>query len=279
MKKLAILCLAGGLQAQWSDPARHRKIAVTVAAHGPQGSPLLLFFPATGYGIGSYQAFLRSLSGYTVVFVQPQYSMKAWKNAGKLTAAAQMEFERQEMREWVKDGVFVLGRMKASAAGVFGHGAGGIAAAAACQMSPAFRACLDLDGESMGSPFVLDDSFDQPFLLLRPLRDAPLPPTAAELKERKMTREEFDAILAKSGTAAMWKSRAVATMVTLHAKDADYESFTSRRAGTRAFALAIAVIQEFFDEHLKGHRSPLFSGYATGYPEVVYQQFRTSGNR
>ncbi len=50
-----------------------------------------------------YQALLRSLSGYTVVFVQPQYSLQAWKNAGKLTAAAQMEFERQEMREWVKD--------------------------------------------------------------------------------------------------------------------------------------------------------------------------------
>ena len=182
LKTLVVLCIACSLQAQWTDPARHRTIGVTVAAHGPPGSPVLLFFPPTGSGIGAYRALLHSLSGYTVVFVQPQSSKKAWENAGKLPAAAQMAFERQELREWVKDGVFVLGRMKAATAGVLGHGAGGLAAAAACQLSPAFRACLSMDGETMGSPFVLDDPFDQPFLWLRPLRDAPLPPTAAELK-------------------------------------------------------------------------------------------------
>jgi hypothetical protein len=274
---LAVLCIAGSLQAQWTDPARNRKIAVTVAAHGPQGSPVVLFFPAVGYGIGTYRAFLQSLSGYTVVFVQPQYALKAWQTAGKLSASAQLAFERQEMKEWVKDGLFVLGRMKVPTAGVLGHGAGGLAAAAACQLSREFHACLDMDGDSMGSPFLHDTPFDQPFLWLKPLRDAPVPPTAAELKDRQMTQAEYEAIMAKSGPAAMWKSRSIGTMVTLYAKDADHESFTSRRAGTRAFDLSVTVVQQFFDEQLRGRPSPLFGGYATGYPEIVFQQFRTLG--
>ena len=180
------------------------------------------------------------------------------------------------MREWVKDGLFILSRMKAATAGVFGHGAGGMAAAAACQISSAFRACLDMDGETMGSPFVLDLPFDQPFLWLRPLRVAPPPPTDAELKDRQITREEYDLIMSKSGLASMWKSRRIATVVTLYAKDAGYASFTGRGVGTRSFDLARTVIGEFFDEHLKGRKSPLFSGLTTGYAEVVYQQFRTT---
>lgn len=275
MKVLAVLCIAGGLHAQWSDPARGRKIAATVAAHGPPGSPVLIFFPGIGSGIEAYRRLLGSLSGYKVVFVQPQHSLKEWNNAGRLPAAAQMDFERRELKEWVKDGVFVLGRMKARAAGVLGHGAGGLAAAAACQVNPIFRACLNLDGETMGSPFVLDQPFDQPFLWLRPLRETAPSPTAAELKDRQMTRGEYESIMAKSGSASMWISRSVSTMVTLYAKDADHKSFSNGRAGTRAFGLATTVIQEFFDEHMKSRRSLLFSGYATGYSEVVYQQFMT----
>ena len=178
MNILAIFCIVGSLQAQWTDSTRNRKISVTVA-QSAAGGPVLLFFPAVGSGIASYSALLRSPPGYTVVFVQPQYSLKAWANAGKLAAAAQLDFERQEMKDWVKDGLFALARMKAVPAGVFGHGAGGLAAASACQESPLFRACLNMDGETMGSPFVLNSLFEQPFLWLRPLRDATLPPSTA----------------------------------------------------------------------------------------------------
>jgi pimeloyl-ACP methyl ester carboxylesterase len=276
---LLVLCFLHSANAQWVDPARNRKIAVTVIAQGRGSDPYLFFFPPPGAGVSDYRKLLQLLSGYTVVFVQPQYSRTAWENSRRLPVSRQIAFERQEMREWVKDGLFVLSRMKAASVGVFGHGAGGMAAAAACQISPAFRACLDMDGETMGSPFVLDIPFDQPFLWMRPLRVAPPTPTDAELRDRQMTREEYDSIMSKSGLASMWKSRRLATIVTLHAKDAGYDSFTGRGAGTRSFDLARTVIGEFFDEHLKGRKSPLFGGFATGYAEIVYQQFQTTAIR
>ena len=276
MKILLVLCFVIGADAQWVDRARNRMIGVSVIRKARASDPILIFFPPPGAAVDDYRGMLQLLSGYTVLFVQPQYSRTAWKKSGGLTAAGQIDFQRREMREWAKDGLFVLARMKAVSAGVFGHGSGGMAVAAACQTSNAFCACLDLDGETMGSPFVLDRPFDQPFLWLRPLRAAPVPPTDTDLKDRQMTRDEYGAILSKSGVAAMWNSRRISTMVTLHAVDADYESFTGRRAGTRSFDLGRTVIQEFFDEHLKGRESPIFSGLATGYPEIVFQQFRTA---
>ncbi len=242
----------------------------------PEPAPVLLFFPPPGAPAGAYRALLQSLSGYLVITVKPRSSVAEWRHAATLPASEQLAFERREVEKWVEDGLRALRKHGAKTAGVFGHGAGGLAAAAACQISSSFRACLNLDGEAMGSPFLLEASFDQPFLWLRPLRDPALAPTDAELKDRGMTRADYDLAMSKSGPSAMWKARRMATLVTLYAKDADYESFTSARAGTRSFTLGRTVMLAFFDEHLKGRRSALFAGFATGYPEVVFQQFVTT---
>ena len=198
-----------------------------------------------------------------------------WEAAGRKSAADQIAFEQRAIKTWVKAGLSAPAMRNARAVGAFGHGAGGLATAAACQLSTAFQACLDMDGETLGSPFILDAPFDQPFLWLRPLSDPVVPPTDALIKVRGMARAEYDAILSKSGAVALWKARRIATMVTLYAPDADHESFTGKRAGTRSFSLATTVIRQFFDEHLKRRPSPLFDGSATGYPEIVFQQFRT----
>ena len=139
-------------------------LAGCVAAESPV-EPVLLFFAAPGLRLKDYKPLLQAQSGYRVLLISSPASHAAWAAAGKKSAADQIEFEKQTIQDWVKAGLSTLTRLKVSSAGTFGHGAGGLAAAAACQMTHVFRACLDLDGETLGSPFLLDTPFDQPFLL------------------------------------------------------------------------------------------------------------------
>jgi len=246
-------------------------IALFLAA--PQRPQVLVFFPEPGARPRDYSALMAAYPGFRFVYVPSPASRKNWSEAGKLSAMDQLAFEKKAVADWVRAALAALKRQGINEAGAIGHGPGGLAAAAACQLSPAFRACLDIDGETLGSPFLLDAAFDQPFLWLKPLTDPVAPPTSAELKERGMTRGEYEEIMSRSGTAAMTRARRISTIVTLYAPDAGHRSILTERAGTRSFVLATAVIRDFFDEHLRGHESALFSGFGTGYPEIVFQQF------
>ena len=84
------------------------------------------------------------------------------------------------------------GRINLAHIGIFGHSRGGLAAAMACQHDRRFKACLNMDGGTLGGPFYADANATpptQPFMWF--IRFKP-EPSDEQLQSFKMTRQQWD---------------------------------------------------------------------------------------
>jgi predicted dienelactone hydrolase len=161
----------------------------------------------------------------------------------------------------------VAGHIDVQRVGAFGHSFGGVAAAQACQTDARFSACLNQDGMTLWQPFKVDTGVWRPkqrFMLI--FRELPPGPPPAEFAEQlRMLKHNHDvAMTTVSGGAYEVGLRAVGTT---HADFSDLPvlgATTSAVADARAHVLATirSLTLAFFDEILRGKRSPLLEGKA-----------------
>ena len=167
------------------------------------------------------------------------------------------------------------GNVDASRVGAFGHSAGGMAAAHACQIEPRLVACLNQDGLSAMTPYYLDEDswgMDQAFMLL--VREGrSTPPTAAELARMRMSRADANALLTRlrerqelalSRTGSASYRVLLNRELTTHADFGDLpllNSATDRDASHKRRVLGVIneYTRAFFDKTLRGRHSRLLA--------------------
>jgi pimeloyl-ACP methyl ester carboxylesterase len=181
------------------------------------------------------------------------------------------------------------GRIDLTRIGIFGHSRGGLAAAMACQHDRRFKACLNMDGGTLGGPFYVDTTPPtQPFMWF--IRFKP-EPSDEQLKTWNMTREMWNQYRDRVHSRVNGFFRSVkggSYRVTLngatHLSFSDNPLLASDRLDDLAFRLRVARIVRdwtlaFFDTHLKNHPSQLLRGALTNYPEVTVERFEPHPNR
>jgi hypothetical protein len=137
-------------------------------------------------------------------------------------------------------------------AAAVGHSLGGLTAAKACELDPAFSACANLDGLSYSVPMHVEGDTmvaTQPFLFL----GKPVPRLAdATLEREHMTRaqdNEIAARLAHRFDTLMQSAKAGSYKVIL--RDADHMNFAGGGNGVIAKTVR-AYLMAFLDKHLRG---------------------------
>src|SRR5262249_11155339 len=117
-----------------------------------------------------------------------------------------LRFARERIEVRARDASFVIsqlaklnrsntmfrGRINLARIGIFGHSRGGLAAAMACQEDRQIKACLNMDGGTLGGPFYPDvkgPGVQQPFMWF--IRFKP-EPSDEQLASWKMTREQWN---------------------------------------------------------------------------------------
>ncbi len=168
-------------------------------------------------------------------------------------------------------------------AGAFGHSIGGRAAARACQLDRRLRACANQDGAARMMPFYLSKQnwgMDQPFLFIT--RALPTdPPSDKELQSMGLTLAQVKVLvdqLQARREAAMAATGGGSYRVVLNRAATDHMSFSDlpmlqaqdnaeadRR--TRVFAVTSNYIRAFFDDTLRGIKTPLLNNETV--PEFV----------
>lgn len=155
---------------------------------GRRKFPVLIFSPGLGVPTLAYSVQLEDLAsrGYVVValehgndaalIIKPDHTLIPFvslrpSDAGPPSVAG-LEADRDTVIRWTADTTFAIdqieqlsrrpetmffGRINMSHLGVFGHSAGGKAAARVCQTDSRVRACLNQDGELFGIPFGRDE--------------------------------------------------------------------------------------------------------------------------
>lgn len=184
------------------------------------------------------------------------------------------------------------GRINLAHIGIFGHSRGGLAAAMACQHDRRFKACLNMDGGTLGGPFYADANATpptQPFMWF--IRFKP-EPSDEQLQSFKMTRQQWDQNRDRVQSRVNGFLSGVkggSYRVTLNG--ATHESFSDTPLlapkvdpDELAFRLRVARIVRdctlaFFDTHLKKHPSQFLRGALTDYPEVTVERFEQNPNR
>jgi predicted dienelactone hydrolase len=282
--------------------------------------PLLLFSPGLGLSPYVYATQLEDIAshGYVVAAIAHvadtttmvlrngkllRFDEALWRNYPPEPRWAKFYAERATMD--AKDLVFVLNRMRSllrgkrgtsvckfdeRAVGAFGHSQGGRIAAAACQLDPRIRACLNEDGrldlDQLGRPywpvpghhiagsFAMLDWFD-PGL------------SASDYRAMHTTAEAYSAAHLRPGASALESYRAVegdAFRITLLYKGMAHTAFTDERflqavndASRAESAVNLSVISEvvvrFFDFQLRG-RLQGKSFCATTEPGLIAQCFK-----
>jgi predicted dienelactone hydrolase len=172
------------------------------------------------------------------------------------------------------------GHLDLGRVGAFGHSFGGVAAAQACQSDRRLQACLNEDGLAGKAPFDLDAGAwgrNQRFMLIQRAGETG-PPPDEELAKMKITRErsdEFIAQLDRNHDAALQAVAGGSYEVVLQKSNTSHMDFTdlpllgaqtTGEAEARAHVLAAvrSLTLAFFDQALRGRRSPLLESTSRG---------------
>jgi len=304
-------------------------------ARSAKRSPVLIFSHGGGEARETYTAQLEDLAshGYVVAAITHTYdSVLAILPGGRHILLAPRrwprptissikglppaeEANRDALEWWADDIRFVLselghanrigasplpfaGHLDLARAGVFGHSAGGEAAARACQIDRRLRACLNQDGLAAKAPYYLDAhgwGMDQAFMLIVRASDTE-PPTDAELAKMNLTRSEAYDLLARLQSRQDEALRntgkgsyrvILVSKGTSHADFGDLPLLQSRDRGeaeTRGRFLGVVRNYNlaFFDKYLRGLKVPLLDDKATGeFVEAVesFPRARCPGRR
>jgi hypothetical protein len=187
-------------------------------------------------------------------------------------------------------GLPFAGHLDLARIGALGHSFGGVAAASACQSYWRIKACLNEDGLAGKRPFHLASGgwgTNQRFMLIRIAGESG-PPPDEELAAMKITRERATELLARldrDHDAALQAVPGGSYEVVLNKSKATHMDFTDlpilgaqTPADADAHARVLAVVRQwtlaFFDESLRGRRSPLLGKSSAG--ELVQSARRIS---
>lgn len=280
-------------------------------ARSVRRSPVLIFSHGGGEIRETYTVQMEDLAshGYVVAAVTHTYdaALASFPDGRRVTFAPQrwapfMETllegtpafrgaNPEQWQWWAEDIRFVLnelsrnnragssllpfaGRLDLARVGVFGHSAGGFAAATACQLEKRIKACLNQDGLSGRAPYHLDAKgwgMDQAFMLIVRASIGPRVPPDDELAAMKLTRGQAlelaarmdarqDATLRNTGKGSYRIT--LQSQGTTHADFGDLPFLQSRdivEADTHARILNIIRrhTRAFFDKTLRGRTTPL----------------------
>ena len=277
--------------------------------------PVVIFSPGAGMSTFFYSAVTEELTshGYIVVGINHPYESLGVEFPDKRVVEYDesqvkdlLPFLRQRIEVRATDASFVIdqltklntsspmfrGRINVAHIGIFGHSRGGLAAAMACQHDRRFKACLNMDGGTLGGPFYVDANATpptQPFMWF--IRFKP-EPSDEQLQGFKMTRKQWNQNRDRVQSRVNGFFRSVkggSYRVTLNG--ATHQSFSDSpllASGVDpddlAFRLRIVRIVRdftvaFFDTHLKNHPTQLLRGALTNYPEVTVERFEQNPKR
>jgi pimeloyl-ACP methyl ester carboxylesterase len=271
--------------------------------------PVLIFSPGAGMSSFFYTSIIEELTshGYIVAAIDHSYESQpvvfpderiAKYDESQVKDVLRFARERIEVRaadtSFVIDQLAKLQRANArfrnhidlTRIGILGHSRGGLAAAMACQRDPRLKACLNMDGGTLGGPFYHDRNSDgpqQPFMWF--IRFKP-EPSDEQLGTWKMTREQWnqnrDRIESRVN-GYFQNIRSVSYRVTLNG--ATHETFSDLPVllskddlqalafRTRLLRIVRDLTLAFFDRHLRNERPPVLNGALRDYPEVTLEQF------
>jgi predicted dienelactone hydrolase len=188
-------------------------------------------------------------------------------------------------------GIPFAGHLDLTRIGAFGHSFGGVAAASACQSDRRIKACLNEDGLAGKRPFHLDTvgwGPHQRFMLLQIAGESgPVPDE--ELAAMKITRERANELLARldrDHDAALQSVRGGSYEVVLDRLKTSHMDFTDlpvlgsqNEAEADLHDRVMSVVRTwtlaFFDESLRGRRSPLLDQAAPVEPVQSVRRFNT----
>lgn len=294
---------------------RSHAFADAQIATGRRLFPVVIFSPGAGTSTFSYSAILEELAshGYVVAGINHPYESLGVVLPDKRVARYDesevkdvLPFLRQRIEVRAADASFAAdqltklnttspvfrGRIDVAHIGIFGHSRGGLAAAMACQHDRRFKACLNMDGGTLGGPFYVDANATpptQPFMWF--IRFKP-EPSDEQLKTWNMTREMWNQNRDRVQSRVNGFFRSVkggSYRVTLNG--ATHETFSDRPLlsskidlDTLAFRLRVARIVRdftvaFFDKYLKNQLTGLLGGALTNYPEVTVERFEPHSNQ
>lgn len=169
---------------------------------------------------------------------------------------------------WVEDTAFVLdrlprlptgpaarlaARLDLGHLGAFGHSMGGVASADFCARDRRCRAALNLDGiPQYGS--LIDTPFGRPFLMVYSAREGRL--GASDAIYRRAAKpylrvDVADTLHNDFSDMVLWGGPLTGRPI------------FGKLPGTRAVAVTRQIVREYFDQELRGRRSPLLSGRTT----------------
>jgi predicted dienelactone hydrolase len=290
-------------------------------ARSVRRAPVLIFSHGGGEARETYSAQLEDLAshGYVVAAISHTYEAvltvfpdgrrvpltpKRWPRPATTAIEGlppSQEANPDRLRWWANDIRFVLdqltkvdgqssgspfvGRLDLSRVGVFGHSAGGQAAAHACQIEPRLRACLNQDGLSAFAPYYPNDGWgmDQAFMLI--VRNTPRElPTKEELASLGMTLTQAKDLLSRLDArqdATLRNTGRGAYRVLLEAAATTHADFTDlpflqstlpaeTEIRARIIGTVRSVTRAFFDKTLKRLEVPFLDGHvATAFVEGV----------
>ncbi len=171
----------------------------------------------------------------------------------------------EALRRWVEDGRAVLNQLSALPAdrpiakvmaaantsrfGIAGHSMGGVMAAAWCAVEPRCAAALNLDGSPQYGDMI-DSRMDRPMLMVYSARPARL--GVSDVLYRRATSRYYRVDVSDTKhldftDMALWPL--------LRARNV-----TGALPAADAIAATRTIVREYFDQELRGRRSPLLSG-------------------
>lgn len=167
--------------------------------------------------------------------------------------------------------------------GIFGHSRGGLTAPMACQRDGRFKACLNMDGGTLGGPFYPDSVPKQPFMWFVRFKAEP---SDDQIGDWKMTRQQWNQNRDRTFSRVNGYFQKIISgsyRVTLngatHLTFSDTPLFAPKiDLDTLAFRFRmIRIVRNytlaFFDKNLKNEKSQLLNGVASDYPEVTVERF------
>jgi predicted dienelactone hydrolase len=268
--------------------------------------PVVIFSPGGGMNGFVYSAVLQELAsrGYIVAAIDHTFESQAVVFPDKRVVSYDenqvkdvLRFARERIEVRAADASFVLsqliklnkaagmfrGRIDITRIGILGHSRGGLAAPMACNRDHRFKACLNMDGATLGGPFYPDAVPSQPFMWF--IRFRPDPPDD-QLLGFKMTRPQWDQNrdrIESRVNAYFQKIVSGSYRVTLdgatHLSFSDLPLFTPKldletlASRYRQIRIVRNYTLAFFDTYLKDQSAKLLRGGSNDYPEVTVERF------
>lgn len=286
---------------------RSHAVADAAIAPGRDRYPVLIFSPGGGVSAYFYSAVIEELvsHGYIVAAIDHTFESQqvvfpkdriVVYNESEVKDVLRFARERIEVR--AADASFVInhlakfnttpnrfrGRIDLARIGIFGHSRGGLAAPMACHRDARFKACLNMDGGTLGGPFYPDSVPKQPFMSFVRSKTEP---TDEQLVGFKMTRPQWNQNRDRIFSRVNGSFRKVASgsyRVTLagaiHLTFSDVPSFTPNidletlASRFRMIRIVRSYTLAFFDRNLKKENPQLLQGGSSDYPEITIEQFR-----